>query len=157
MARAQDTVDLMGAEALLPESVRYLVAVLGLDGARRLIRAFGGRTLAVPVARTRAGDASYAYIAECVGETVAARLVAYCGGESFYIPRCYEALTEATYRNIRREFDTATQKGKISSVQAVGDLAQRYGYSDRRIWSILKRPDNTNARRFNPRQMVLFG
>jgi len=93
-----------------------------------------------------------------VGDAVADRLIRHFGGGILYVPRCDMALTEATYRSIRRDFDRATRPGGQSSVQVVGELALRYGYSDRRIWDILKRPDRIEARpRVNTRQIRLFG
>jgi len=143
---------------LLPESACTLVAVLGLMDAREVIRSLGGTSVAIPKCRTRAGQASYAHLAERVGDAVADRLIRHFGGGILYVPRCDLALTEATYRSIRRDFDWATRPGGQSSVQVVGDLALRYGYSDRRIWAILKRPDKTHARRkTDTRQLALFG
>jgi len=143
---------------LLPESASTLVAVLGLSDARAVIRSLGGTSVAIPKCRTRAGDSSYAHLAERVGDAVADRLIRHFGGGILYVPRCDLALTEATYRSIRRDFDRSTRPGGQSSVQVVSDLALRYGYSDRRIWDILKRPDRIEVpRRVDKRQARLFG
>jgi len=158
MGAPRQEVNLADVRDLLPESACTLVAVLGLSDARRIIGHLGGTSVGIPKCRTRAGESSYAHLAERVGEVVAERLVRFFGGEILYIPRCDEALMEVTYRSIRRDFDRATRPGGLSSVQVVSDLALRYGYSDRRIWDILKRPDRVEPRRrVDKRQMALFG
>jgi len=158
MGAALQEVDLADVRDLLPESACTLVAVLGLSDAREVIRNLGGTSVAIPKCRTRAGDSSYAHLAERVGDAVADRLVSYFGGGILYVPRCEFALAEATYRSIRRDFDRATRPGGQSSVQVVSDLARRYGYSDRRIWDILKRPDRIEVpRRVDKKQIRLFG
>jgi len=142
---------------LLPATARTLVAVLGLADAREVIGRLGGTSVAIPKCLTRAADASYEYLGERVGYAVADRLVKHFGGETLYVPRCDAALTEVTWRSIRHDFDQATRSGAQSSVQAVSDLALRYGYSDRRIWNILKKPDRIAPGRIvDDRQMALI-
>jgi len=158
MGAALDDLRLDDVQDLLPASAQALVAALGLSDAREVIRNLHGTTVEIPKCRTHAGYACYEYLAERVGYSVAERLVKYFGGEALYVPRCEFALVEATYRAIRRDFDCATQSGGQSSGQAVRDLALRYGYSDRQIWSILKLSDRTELpRRSDKRQLALFG
>lgn len=129
-------------DLLLPEMARTLVVVLGLRAALALIRMIGGVTYRVPKGRTREGVAKYEHLAEQIGMQAADDLVRHFGGECIYVPKCRTAAIEYAHRQIRRSFDAMTSiAGGPSATQVVAALARHHDYSDRHIWSILKRPD----------------
>lgn len=128
--------DMLG---LLPPVAQTLVGLIGLSATSALVRQAGGTTVDIPKREDPRGEASFEALAEMIGVDAALAMVKHFGGEPLYIPRCEAALREFAYREIRATFDKLTRD--TSARRAVAILAVRYQYSDRSIWSILKKPD----------------
>ena len=118
----------------LPEGARQLWAALDdLDRFKRVLTAYGGRTLRIPAAVPPPGHR----LRRDLGAVCTERLVARYGGTELYVPTCRAVLGRLRQQEIIRDFSRAAGRG-MSSVNAVSALAGRYGLSDRRIWQILK-------------------
>lgn len=118
----------------LPEGARQLWTALGdLDRFKRVLAAWGGRTLRIPASVPPPGHR----LCRSLGAACTARLVARYGGTELYVPTCRAVLGRLRQQEIIRDFSRAAGRG-MSSVNAVAALAGRYGLSDRRIWQILK-------------------
>ena len=118
----------------LPEGARQLWAALGdLNRFKRVLTAYGGRTLRIPASVPAPGHR----LRQSLGAACTERLVARYGGTELYVPTCRAVLGRLRQQEIIRDFRRASARG-MSSVNAVSALAGRYGLSDRRIWQILK-------------------
>ncbi|MBD5416504.1 MAG: hypothetical protein HDR50_02290 [Desulfovibrio sp.] len=118
----------------LPEGARQLWAALDdLDRFKRVLMAYGGRTLRIPASVPPPGHR----LRRSLGAACTERLVARYGGTELYVPTCRAVLGRLRQQEIIRDFSRAAGRG-MSSVNAVAALAGRYGLSDRRIWQILK-------------------
>ncbi|KNC89693.1 mor transcription activator family protein [Trabulsiella odontotermitis] len=144
--------ELAQIEALLPESAKMLIHVLGYPATSKLINRFGGVTLAGKsgAARERTGGV-HAMLREVLSEEEIKKLIAYLGEEQFYIPRCDSALRQL--RNAR--FVAAIserQDDGLSIRQAMAILCPRFGISDRQGWKLV----SDKASTINPGQKDLF-
>ncbi|WP_260466783.1 Mor transcription activator family protein [Pandoraea apista] len=128
--------DLSAVKDELPEFVKLLIRVVGMEATIKLIKRLGGTTLLVAKRRSRQGEASYELLAEVIGSEAADRMTAHFGGDLLYIPNCANAIRLLRDRSIRADFDGLTREH--SAIAAVVKLAQRTGLSDRQIWRILK-------------------
>ncbi len=147
MQNAPDTdIDVLAEDGLLPGLVQTLIGVIGVSATRAVVQALGGTTIYVPKVVGRAGEMRYEHLAELIGVNAADALVDHFAGDILHIPRCRAAMIEYERREIRQAFDRMTlpQVG-LSASHAVASLARAYNYSDRHIWSILKRPDRRGA------------
>lgn len=123
--------------ALLPDTVRRLAELLGLEAALRLVRAMGGRTLRVPHGNNAKGRAVLAALARCVGEEGARILAREYAATQLYIPRCARVL--AALRNAALARDHRNWSGQgCSERKLVSRLSERYGISDRYVWHLLR-------------------
>lgn len=103
---------------------RYLVGLIGEAGLQRLVEAYGGLSLLVPKVASGA-----AWLALLEPDAVA-RLIAACGGDKIYIPKCDGA------RRARR--DAAIVAGYGAGAR-VADLAREHHLTERWVWDILGR------------------
>lgn len=125
-------------QALLPESVHTLIAILGYSATMRLITALGGTTLHACTSerRVRSGGV-YALLRGVLTRQETQALIHHVGGASFYVPRCDSALREL--RNTRFLSEVAKEKAAGRSArQAMAILCPRYGFSDRYGWQLLR-------------------
>ena len=76
-----------------PAFVEDLAGFVGWSTALRVVRAFGGCNLRVPIRPdgSSAGKEAFEVIAEGIGHEGAAVLVKEYGGERLYVPRCAAA------------------------------------------------------------------
>jgi hypothetical protein len=133
---------------LFPRTAADLCRVAGMEGAARIISAWGGQEWPVPI---RAGGVRpqgirrYAHLCEIVGEPVAQRIVQGWGGSRLQVPNLKEVLWSRSQDLIRAEFDTLTTINGYSSPEAVFELGIKYGVTGKAIENALKRPDNVKA------------
>lgn len=114
--------------------VTVILSLIGEKAALRLMDAknFGGAYFHFPKRATGQGAATYAHLAEVVGETEAKALCNYFGGGWVYIPKLTQYYLQE--RNKRLVLD-------YNSGKSVRELARDYGLSDRRICEVLKTTD----------------
>ncbi|WP_434777670.1 Mor transcription activator family protein [Neisseria sp. Ec49-e6-T10] len=131
--------DFERVQHLLPDSVKDLAQIIGFEKTYLLIKHLGGTTFPVSKNMHKNGVIRYEMIAEIIGVTAADILTNHYGGDTVYIPRCFEALTEVCHRVIRARFDRETKD--VPAIYVVADLAREYEVSDRHVWRILKEGD----------------
>lgn len=115
----------------LPASMSLIVELIGLPAVLRLVEEYGGTT--IWPANTGPNGA---HLADVLGETAAAALCAHFR-EPIYIPLCRAALIAVEHDAIRSEGDEL-ERGGLSAREAVAQLARKYRYSDRYIWTLRK-------------------
>lgn len=122
---------------LLPGSVRYLIGQIGITKAMLLVDAFPGVTLALSMGIRSDGQATFAQVAEIIGEDDARKLAKNREGVSLYIPRCVHvnALRKAQYAEIRQKYDTLIRTYSVRAAASM--LALEYKKSDRQIFNIV--------------------
>ena len=91
----------------LPESMRQIAGVIGLDGAERLVRAIGGARF--KFGKGRQNTARMKLLHKAVGAADAAKLAAVFGGDELYIPRCSAQLRLVRNRRFRAAFAALTE------------------------------------------------
>ena len=119
----------------LPESMRQIAGVIGLDGAERLVRAIGGARF--KVGKGRQNTARMKLLHKAVGAADAAKLAAVFGGDELYIPRCSAQLRLVRNRRFRAAFAALTDGGKTSKAMALTELCPQFGLSHRTADKIL--------------------
>lgn len=133
---------------LFPRTGADLIRIAGLEGAARIISAWGGQEWPVPV---RAGGVRpqgvrrYAHLCEIVGEPAAQRVVQYWGGSRLQVPNLKEVISSRNHDLIRAEFDVLTRVRGYSSPEAVFELGLKYNYTGKTIENALKKSDNVKA------------
>jgi hypothetical protein len=103
----------------------FLIGLIGEDGLQRLVEGWGGLSLLVPKV---ASEADWLAVLE---PEAAARLMAACGGDKIYIPKCDGA------PRARRDAAIVAAYGKGARV---ADLAREHKLTERWVWAILGRP-----------------
>lgn len=121
----------------LPRNVQALIAIIGVSATLALVEAFPGRTLTLSKGKRADGLASFAQVAEIIGDANALKLAKERDGIPIYIPKCdftLRALREARNSKIRLDYDrlTLTYSGRAT----VAMLALDYKLSDRQIYNI---------------------
>ena len=133
---------------LFPRTAADLIRIAGLEGAARIISAWGGASWPVPV---RAGGVRpegirrWAHLCEIVGEPAAGRIVAYWGGSRLSIPNLKEVINSRNHDLMRAEFDLLTSRRGYSSPEAVFELCLKYDCTDKTVENALKRPNNVRT------------
>lgn len=136
-------------EALLPESAKDLIRVLGYTATASLINRFGGVSLSAKsgAARERSGGVA----CQVLSDEQTKALIAYQGADQFYIPRSEHTLRQL--RNARFVAAVAEQQENGRSIrQAMAVLCPQYGISDRVGWELI----GDRAERGKSEQPVLF-
>lgn len=120
----------------LPETVRRIAEVIGMDAALALVLHYGGKT----VWPAKHG-AQRAHLAEILGEAAAEKFTA-TWREPVPIPLCQRAARAVAQDALRAEFDRLTRAG-ASARAAVAKLANRppLHHTDRHIWRLLGQSD----------------
>ncbi|MEO5364032.1 MAG: hypothetical protein H7838_10485 [Magnetococcus sp. DMHC-8] len=107
----------------LPESLRDMAAILGLETTLQVVKAHGGTRLFIPKkAKTQH------HLANLLGLEQARLLSGHFGGESVTIPRMASAMRTRRNREIVRRYDAG---------DSVRMLAHAYSLTDRQIYTIL--------------------
>ncbi|MBF0424313.1 MAG: hypothetical protein HQL66_00630 [Magnetococcales bacterium] len=136
-----DAIDL----SALPERLRELVELIGVDATLVLAQEWGGSCL--PSLRQLPPDHP---LMVRLGPEVVGKLADYFGSEWPYIPSGAAHLRRLRDREIRAVYDA----GGISA----DGLARRYRLSNRQVWNILSQVDTPVPRRRryeDPRQLKL--
>lgn len=124
-------------ESLLPESAKILILVLGYTATSKLINRFGGVTLSAKsgAAKGRSGGV-HSLLRDVLTDDETKKLIAYLGGDQFYIPRCDFALRQL--RNARFIAAVAEQQEMgLSLRQVMAVLCPQFGISDRQGWKLI--------------------
>ena len=119
----------------LPESMRQIAEVIGLDGAEKLVRSIGGARF--KFGKGRQNTARMKLLHKAVGAADAAKLAAVFGGDELYIPRCSAQLRLMRNRRFRAAFAALTNGGKTSKAMALTELCPQFGLSHRTADKIL--------------------
>lgn len=119
----------------LPESMRQIADVIGLDGAEKLVRSIGGARF--KFGKGRQNTARMKLLHKAVGAADAAKLAAVFGGDELYIPRCSAQLRLVRNRRFRAAFAALTDGGKTSKAMALTELCPQFGLSHRTADKIL--------------------
>lgn len=128
----------------LPESMRQIAGVIGLDGAERLVRAIGGARF--KFGKGRQNTARMKLLHKAVGAADAAKLAVVFGGDELYIPRCTVQLRKVRNRRFRAAFAALTDGGKTSKAMALTELCPQFGLSHRTADKILAEREEAAAR-----------
>ena len=128
-------VDAAIPESDLPETVRDLVSLIGMQSTLRLVDSFGGLTILVPKGDERRGIIGRESLIEVVGRRCADRLIERYGGTRLYVASCRRAILALRDRSICSSYP----------VRSVKELAIEHGLSDRQVWAILKKTDMSQA------------
>lgn len=142
---------------LLPDSVREMADLIGLDKAMLVVAQLGGRTIDVPKGAGPPGRDAVRRLAELIGLDAALELTRqYGGSRGLYIPTCDAAKGLVLDWRIKMRYEQLSQS--LSTRRAVAELCTEFGTSDRHIWRALDRArkaDQTAARTMT--QLSLFG
>lgn len=126
-----------------------LVDTIGLDAARQLISAYGGKQIKIPDG-SRRGGAFSVWLDEALGIEAARALKAVFGGEEITVPMLYDQAMAARNRLIVADYESS---------MSMLELVRKYHLSQRQIRTILNSPiadDSYVARVVDDRQMGLF-
>ena len=123
----------------LPESMRQIAEVIGLDGAEKLVRSIGGARF--KFGKGRQNTARMKLLHKAVGAADAEKLAAVFGGDELYIPRCSAQLRLVRNRRFRAAFMALTDGGKTSKAMALTELCPQFGLSHRTADKILAERD----------------
>lgn len=121
-------ISLNAIEALLPESVRELAALIGLPATERLVKRYGGIGVRVP--KTMRPDHPLAVV---VGFEAAATLAAAYGGTVLEVRACHQVTLAIRNAEIRRRHE--------ENGEPTWRLALEYELSQRQIKSIVGQGD----------------
>lgn len=113
---------------LLPPSLQEVAEVIGIVATLKLVEWRGGVRVWVP-GEVKAFDP----LANAIGVVAAEKLCARFGLEFLWIPKCTKAVRAARDSEIRRRYKTTT----------AAQLALEYGLTDRQIWAIVARREQT--------------
>ena len=134
---------------LLPESVRELIGVIGLDAALLVVRHAGG----VRITISPSMGAKDHWLVALIGRDQCQALGRHYGRCILAVPRCQAALLEVRDRQMRALYDARQA--------TVSELALRYQLTEKQIYVILGRGDRTVAGQRRepgwPMQPSLFG
>jgi hypothetical protein len=119
----------------LPESVRTLIALIGLPLTLRMVDRFGGTTLYL-----YRSDACLAKLTAAVGKEAAEKIIKFFGNTPVTIATCRRALVILRNRDILAKFDRLTMEEKLSARAAVNQIVLDYSPNlhERSVWRILK-------------------
>lgn len=106
----------------LPAVIQEIVRIIGHGAAMALVREFGGQELRLP---RQEGGATWAALAEVVGEPATRALGAAMGGEETYIALCDKAIKADRNRRMIARYDTLLGEGH-SSRGAVSVLVREF-------------------------------
>ena len=124
-ARLEPAMDILSGidPDCLPDSVREMAEVIGLDAALLVVRCYGGRRLWLP--REMSADH---HLAQAIGLAAARRLSAHYRLECLLIPTCKGALRALRNQQISQRY----QAGEKAAA-----LAREFGLHERMIWQIV--------------------
>ena len=123
----------------LPESMRQIAEVIGLDGAEKLVRSIGGARF--KFGKGRQNTARMKLLHKALGKEDAEKLAAVFGGDELYIPRCTVQLRKVRNRRFRAAFMALTEGGETSKAMALTELCPQFGLSHRTADKILAERD----------------
>ncbi len=122
---------------LLPRFVQQLADLLGLRKALQISLALEGLEILIPSVSMGKGARGLSSVLG--SEELTEDLIAACGGERIYLPRCVIAECAVRDIEIHRAAELGLKSGK--SMNSIVDiLAKEHRLSARRIWGILKKP-----------------
>lgn len=127
---------------LFPTGARQLAEVFGWAAAAKIITAWPGQEFPVPKVvggMNKAGKRRWGQLVSVVGEDVAAKIVAYCGGGPLLVPSCKEAIHQTRQEELRHRYDQLITSG-TSSTEAVFDLGIEFGMSGKTVERIVNAP-----------------
>lgn len=107
----------------LPMSLKEMSDIIGLEATRKLVAAYGGTRLRVPVKMPEAHP-----LAELLGLEAARLLSCHYGLEEFDVPTASAAIKRARNRRMQAEHREGVSARR---------LARRYQLTERRVWEIL--------------------
>lgn len=126
-----------------PPSAATLIGVGGIEAAAKLIAAWPGQDVPMPVYPGGVGDAGkrlWRRLVNLIGEDAAEKLVLHFAGDDMHVPNLKIVLQQRTAEQIRAEFDRMVAGGAMSGREAVFELGARYHLSRRAVEAILKKP-----------------
>lgn len=107
--------------------MQTMIQGLGMETTMRISKQAGGRSLNIPLPKTKRRTNLYNYVSE--GD--ARKLIALFGGEALYIPK----FSHMALRQRNQEIIQGYTNGKSPN-----ELAWEYGMTNRHIWRILGSP-----------------
>lgn len=116
----------------LPDSLRDIAELIGLDGAIALVSAFGGTKLKFPMGENnnQSGKKLFDSIAAEIGIDTTRGLIAIYGGTDQYIPMLQRLKVAGRTRRVITAYDAG---------KSVRDIALEEGVSYRTVQMMLKR------------------
>ncbi len=122
-------------EENFPEVLREITLYVGHDAAMKLVKAFGGSDIYVPVL----GHQLPKELVETIGQDAAVNLCKGLGGSKLYIPRLLKGLLLSRNISVCLEYEELI--ASMNSNAAINVLVRRYSLSNRYIYLILKGTD----------------
>lgn len=119
----------------LPQSVQWIVSLIGFAATMDLVKQYGGGGVYIP----KTADPTHR-LAEVVGLVAFCKLVAEYAGEFLAVPRCLNMMLAARNRQIIAEY----QSREYSQRQ----LAYRHKLTERTIWTIVHDVETRNGSLF---------
>lgn len=125
--------------ALLPDSAKDLIRVIGLQPALALIQAKSGQVFMVPKGKRWTGQLFMEELAEIMGQEAVEIFCRVYGGMNFTVPSCKRAFGAMRQAQVKKQFDALTQSANpISARAAVNRLASEFDLSNTTILAYLK-------------------
>ncbi|MDP0232215.1 Mor transcription activator family protein [Glaesserella parasuis] len=120
-------------EEYLPDSVREIVAVIGLPATEKFVKAFGGFSF-----QFSKSAKYFDKLREVLGQEDAVKLQSYMQVGEVYIPRCETALRILRNQQLYADFCHLTETEKLSGRMAIMRLCQKYQICDRTAWEVVR-------------------
>lgn len=112
----------------LPEQIKEIVSVIGIEDTIRLTNVYGGMTIRFSDESSRDVGTRRDIIERLLGKKKAPLFFKHFANRALYIARCTNALKGTRDRQIRTDSD----------VMQMAELILKWGLSERQIWRILK-------------------
>lgn len=112
----------------LPELAKEMVSVIGVEDTIRMVKVYGGMTIAFSDERRPDVGSRRDIIERLIGKKKATAFFRHFANRVLYVPRCVSAINRVRNRQV------CTDAASLS----VPELAMKYQLSERMIWNILK-------------------
>jgi hypothetical protein len=114
----------------LPESIKYISSIIGLECALNIVTAFGGTEMRFP--SIYGESRNFKELSELIGiENLKKLHNEYASCEQIYIPSCKRLLNKLKYFEIINKYSEMIKT--LSGRESANRLARLYGLSNRRI------------------------
>ncbi|GHT92606.1 hypothetical protein AGMMS49545_10430 [Betaproteobacteria bacterium] len=134
-----DDLQALRAYPHFPQGASDLIELVGLAAAARLITAFSGQVIPVPVAYggTTQGRRNWERIVHLIGEQAAGLLSVNYGGEKLYVPSCKIVMAQHKKERICATFDHLINERAYSTNDAAFEVGLLFNCTGRYVEHIV--------------------